>query len=168
MNAIHQQWLMPHWPGLPASVGILSTTRRGGVSPPPYDDGMGQGGLNLGTHVGDQPHNVARNRQIVSELLPSEPAWLSQVHGTAVVDLATLAPQQVPAADASVSNVRGKVCAIMTADCLPVLLCDVEGRTVGAAHGGWRGLASGVLENTVESMRAAGAGELMAWLGPAI
>lgn len=159
---------MPHWPGLPASVGTLSTTRRGGVSPAPYDDGMGQGGLNLGTHVGDQPHNVARNRQIVGELLPSEPAWLSQVHGTAVVDLATLAPQQVPAADASVSNVRGKVCAIMTADCLPVLLCDVEGRTVGAAHGGWRGLASGVLENTVESMRAAGAGELMAWLGPAI
>ncbi|HWW72299.1 MAG TPA: laccase domain-containing protein, partial [Duganella sp.] len=77
MNAIHQQWLVPHWPGLPANVGTLSTTRRGGVSPPPYDDGMGQGGLNLGTHVGDQPHNVARNRQIVGEMLPSEPAWLS-------------------------------------------------------------------------------------------
>ncbi len=159
---------MPHWPGLPANVGTLSTTRRGGVSPAPYDDGMGQGGLNLGTHVGDQPHNVARNREIVGAMLPSDPAWLSQVHGTAVVDLATLGRQQVPEADASVSNVPGKVCAIMTADCLPVLLCDVEGKTVGAAHGGWRGLASGVLENTVESMRAAGAGELMAWLGPAI
>lgn len=168
MNAISQQWLIPHWPGLPAGVGVLSTTRRGGVSPAPYDDGMGHGGLNLGTHVGDQPHNVARNRDIVGAMLPSEPAWLTQVHGTAVADLATLAPQQVPNADASVSAVPGKVCVIMTADCLPVLLCDAEGKTVGAAHAGWRGLASGVLENTVESMRAAGAGELMAWLGPAI
>nr|WP_090319636.1 peptidoglycan editing factor PgeF [Duganella sp. CF517] len=168
MNAIHQQWLMPKWPGLPANVGTLSTTRRGGVSPAPYDDGMGQGGLNLGTHVGDQPHNVAHNRALLRGMLPSDPAWLTQVHGTAVVDLAALPPQQVPEADASVTNVRGKVCVIMTADCLPVLLCDVGGKTVGAAHCGWRGLASGVLENTVESMRALGAGELMAWMGPAI
>lgn len=168
MNAIQQQWLIPHWPDLPAGVGVLSTTRRGGVSPAPYDDGMGRGGLNLGGHVGDAPQNVARNRDIVRAMLPSEPAWLTQVHGTAVADLATLAPQQVPDADASVSAVPGKVCAIMTADCLPVLLCDAEGKTVSAAHAGWRGLASGVLENTVEAMRAAGAGDLMAWLGPAI
>ena len=168
MNSTSQQWLTPHWPDLPPGVGVLATTRRGGVSPAPYDDGMGQGGLNLGTHVGDQPHNVAHNRGIVSAMLPSDPAWLEQVHGTAVVDLGRIGPQQVPQADASITSVRGKVCAIMTADCLPVLLCDVEGRTVGAAHAGWRGLAAGVLENTVESLRAAGAGRLMAWLGPAI
>jgi YfiH family protein len=167
-SSIYQQWLIPHWPGLPDGVGVLSTTRRGGVSPAPYDDGMGQGGLNLGTHVGDQPHNVAENRNILRAMLPGDPAWLEQVHGTVVQDLATLAPQQVPQADASLSTIPGKVCVIMTADCLPVLLCDVEGKTVAAAHAGWRGLASGVLENTVESMRAAGAGELTAWMGPAI
>ncbi|MCU6498378.1 peptidoglycan editing factor PgeF [Rugamonas sp. A1-17] len=162
------QWLIPHWPGLPANVGALSTTRRGGVSPAPYDDGMGQGGLNLGTHVGDQPHNVAQNRAIVRAMLPGDPAWLSQVHGTAVVDVARIGPQEVPEADASLSATAGKVCVVMTADCLPVLFCDVEGKVVAAAHAGWRGLAAGVLENTVDAMRAAGAGELMAWMGPAI
>jgi YfiH family protein len=166
--SIQQQWLIPHWPGLPANIGVLSTTRRGGVSPAPYDDGMGSGGLNLGTHVGDQPHHVARNRSILTAQLPGEPAWLSQVHGTAVADLAKVAPQQVPEADASLSTIAGKVCVIMTADCLPVLFCDREGKTVAAAHAGWRGLANGVLERTVEAMRAAGAGELMAWMGPAI
>jgi len=166
--AIQQQWLIPHWPGLPANVGVLSTTRRGGVSPAPYDDGMGSGGLNLGTHVGDQPHLVAQNRSILTAQLPGEPAWLSQVHGTAVADLARVAPQQVPEADASMTTIAGKVCVIMTADCLPVLFCDREGKTVAAAHAGWRGLANGVLERTVEAMRAAGAGELMAWMGPAI
>jgi YfiH family protein len=166
--AIQQQWLIPHWPGLPANVGVLSTTRRGGVSPAPYDDGMGSGGLNLGTHVGDQPHLVAQNRSILTAQLPGEPAWLSQVHGTAVADLARVAPQQVPEADASMTTIAGKVCVIMTADCLPVLFCDREGKTVAAAHAGWRGLANGVLERTVEAMRGAGAGELMAWMGPAI
>jgi len=166
--SIQQQWLIPHWPGLPANVGVLSTTRRGGVSPAPYDDGMGSGGLNLGTHVGDQPHLVAQNRSILTAQLPGEPAWLSQVHGTVVADLARVTPQQVPEADASMTTIPGKVCVIMTADCLPVLFCDRAGKTVAAAHAGWRGLANGVLERTVESMRAAGAGELMAWMGPAI
>jgi YfiH family protein len=163
-----QQWLIPHWSGLPDNVGVLSTTRRGGVSPAPYDDGMGRGGLNLGTHVGDQPHNVARNRAILREMLPDDPVWLSQVHGTVVANLAEVGPQQVPEADACMSTVPGRVCVIMTADCLPVLLADKQGKTVAAAHAGWRGLASGVLENTVEAMRAAGAGELTAWMGPAI
>ncbi|CAN7470427.1 peptidoglycan editing factor PgeF [Duganella sp. LjRoot269] len=168
MTTIQQQWLIPHWPGLPDHVGALSTTRRGGVSPAPYGDGMGGGGLNLGTHVGDQPHNVAHNREILRALLPGDPVWLSQVHGTTVVDVAKVRMQEVPEADASLSTTSGKVCVVMTADCLPVLFCDAEGKTVAAAHAGWRGLASGVLENTVESMRAAGAGELMAWMGPAI
>ncbi|WP_373991997.1 peptidoglycan editing factor PgeF [Duganella sp. BuS-21] len=166
--SIQQQWLVPHWPGLPVHIGALSTTRRGGVSPAPYDDGMGRGGLNFGTHVGDQPHNVAHNRAVLCGQLPNEPVWLSQVHGTKVVDLAAVRPQQVPEADAAMTTIPGKVCVIMTADCLPVLFCDKQGKTVAAAHAGWRGLASGVLENTVESMRAAGAGELMAWMGPAI
>ncbi|MGV7207489.1 peptidoglycan editing factor PgeF [Oxalobacteraceae bacterium A2-2] len=163
-----QQWLLPHWPDQPSGVGALSTTRRGGVSPAPYDDGMGHGGLNLGVHVGDAPHYVVRNREILRALLPAEPAWLSQVHGTAVVDAGRVAPQEVPEADASIATRGGVVCAILTADCLPVLLADVEGRVVGAAHAGWRGLAAGVLESTVEAMRAAGAGQLTAWMGPAI
>jgi len=160
-------WLIPHWPGLPDNIGVLSTTRLGGVSPEPYDDGAGGGGLNLGTHVGDQPEHVVRNRAILCAQLPSEPVWLSQVHGTAVVDVAA-AQHQVPEADASFSTTPGKVCLIMTADCLPVLFCDAEGKTVAAAHAGWRGLAAGVLQTTVASMRAAGAGELSAWMGPAI
>lgn len=162
------QWLIPHWPGLPDNIGVLSTTRRGGVSPAPYHDGMNGGGLNLGTHVGDQPHNVAENRAILRAMLPDDPVWLSQVHGTEVVDVAEVGPQQVPEADASLSTIPGKVCVIMTADCLPVLFADKDGKTVAAAHAGWRGLASGVLERTVEAMRAAGAGELTAWMGAAI
>lgn len=162
------QWLFPSWPGLPANVGALSSTRRGGVSPAPYDDGMGGGGLNLGTHVGDQPHHVAANREILRAMLPGDPVWLSQVHGTAVVNLAAVGPQQVPEADACIATAPGKVCVVMTADCLPVLLADKQGKAVGAAHAGWRGLAAGVLENTVAALRAAGAGELTAWMGPAI
>ncbi len=163
------QWLLPDWPGLPDSVGVLCTTRRGGVSPAPYDDGHGRGGLNLGTHVGDGPKCVERNRDILRAELPAEPAWLTQVHGIHVVDAATVSHDEPPpVADASFTNARSHVCTILTADCLPVLLCDVEGRTVGAAHAGWRGLADGVLQQTVKAMRDAGAGELMAWLGPAI
>ncbi|MYM26112.1 peptidoglycan editing factor PgeF [Duganella sp. FT135W] len=160
--------LIPHWPGLPDNVGVLSTTRLGGVSPAPYGDGAGGAGLNLGNHVGDQPENVAQNRVILCAGLPSEPVWLSQVHGTAVVNVATVAPQPAPEADASLSTTPGKVCLIMTADCLPVLFCDAEGKTVAAAHAGWRGLAAGVLQNTIQAMRDAGAGELAAWMGPAI
>lgn len=163
------QWLLPDWPDLPDGVGVLCTTRRGGVSPAPYDDGQGKGGLNLGTHVGDAPKCVERNRDIVRAELPAEPVWLTQVHGTRVLDAGTAHGDAAPPiADASFTRERGVVCAVLTADCLPVLLCDAEGRTVAAVHAGWRGLADGVLERTVESMREAGAGELMAWLGAAI
>ncbi len=155
-----------HWPALPAGVCALSTTRSGGVSLAPYDDGAGGGGLNLGTHVGDDPAAVARNRARLRAQLPAEPAWLTQVHGTRVLDAAQVAG--APDADASISDRPGVVCAIMTADCMPVLLADAGGRVVGAAHAGWRGLAAGVLENTVAAMRAAGAGQVMAWLGPGI
>ncbi len=155
-----------HWPGLPAGVHALSTTRPGGVSQPPYGDGAGGGGLNLATHVGDDPAAVAQNRALLRAQLPAEPAWLTQVHGTRVLDAAQVAG--APEADASISAQPGVVCAIMTADCMPVLLADAEGRVVGAAHAGWRGLAAGVLENTLEAMRAAGAGQVRAWLGPGI
>lgn len=154
------------WPGLPEGIGAWSTTRSGGVSEPPYDDGAGGGGLNLGMHVGDSPEAVARNRALLRARLPAEPAWLTQVHGTRVLDAAIV--RDAPEADASISTEPGVVCAIMTADCMPVLLADAGARVVGAAHAGWRGLAAGVLENTVASMREAGATEILAWLGPGI
>jgi len=158
--------LVPDWRGAPANIGALSTTRRGGVSRAPYDDGAGGGGLNLGAHVGDDPQAVLRNRALLRATLPAEPVWLNQVHGAEVTEGAAHAG--APSADAIVATTPGVVCAIQTADCLPVLFCDERGRVVGAAHAGWRGLAQGVLENTVARMRNAGAGEILAWLGPAI
>lgn len=159
------QLIYPEW-DTPAQIGALSTTRCGGVSVGPYDDGASGGGLNLGSHVGDNVRDVETNRGMLRQLLPAPPIWLNQVHGSRVVDAADAEPGEL--ADAIVATQPGLVCAILTADCLPVLLCDSAGRVVGAAHAGWRGLAAGVLENTVARMRAAGAGELSAWLGPAI
>jgi YfiH family protein len=159
-------FLIPDWPGAPANIGAIATTRRGGVSTTPYDDGAGGGGLNLATHVGDRFPDVQRNRALLQASLPAQPAWLSQVHGTTVVDAAAIL--EPVKADASIALLPNVVCAIQTADCLPVLFCDTAGRAVGVAHAGWRGLAAGVLENTVARMRSAGAGEILAWLGPAI
>ena len=163
--------ILPDWIGAPEGVMAFSTDRTGGVSLAPFDDGSGsgQGGLNLGTNSGDLPERVLQNRQRLRRRLPSEPVWLHQVHGAKVVDAARVTASVTPiAADASFTTARGVVCAVTTADCLPVLLCDTAGRVVAAAHAGWRGLAGGVLENTVAAMRAAGAGDLMAWMGPAI
>ncbi len=165
-SALAQHVIVPQWPGLPASIGALSTQRSGGVSVAPYDDGQGGGGLNLGVHVADAPDAVAANRARLRSLLPAEPAWLTQVHGTRVLDAAAV--RDAPQADASIASRAGAVCVIMTADCMPVLLADANGKVVGAAHAGWRGLAGGVLEATVAAMRAAGADELTAWLGPGI
>lgn len=159
--------IVPHWPDLPANIGTLATTRSGGVSLPPYDDGHGGGGLNLGTHVLDNPDAVARNRALLQSQVPGRPAWLTQVHGIAVVDAGGVG-LDAPVADASIARQPGVVCAIMTADCLPVLFADLDGKVVGAAHAGWRGLAAGVLGATVRTMRAAGADDITAWLGPAI
>jgi YfiH family protein len=158
--------IFPDWSEALANIGALATLRHGGVSAPPYDDGLGGGGLNLGMHVGDRLEHVQRNRALLQMLLPAQPMWLSQVHGATVVDAAEA--WGAPEADASVTTRRGVVCAVQTADCLPVLLSDTTGQVVGAAHAGWRGLAEGVLENTVVRMRNAGAGEILAWLGPAI
>jgi YfiH family protein len=151
--------LVPDWPA-PANVKALQTTRRGGVSAAPYDS------LNLGDHVGDAPLAVARNRALLGALLPSEPVWLRQVHGTTVIDT-RVAGCGAPEADACISRERGAVCVVMTADCLPLLLCDAQGSVVGAAHAGWRGLCDGVLERTVQAMDVP-PHQLLAWLGPAI
>lgn len=160
------QLIIPDWPELPPSVGAFATMRSGGNSQGPYDDGAGGGGLNLGTHVGDLQQAVAHNRARLDKLLPASPVWLSQVHGHHVIDAdgAVVGAE----ADAAVATRAGVVCAIQTADCLPVLFADLNGGVVGAAHAGWRGLVSGVLQNTVARMRAAGAGPISAWLGAAI
>ncbi|MEH6435546.1 peptidoglycan editing factor PgeF [Massilia sp. DD77] len=161
--------VFPDWPDLPATAGALATSRDGGVSTGPYDDGKGGGGLNLGLHVGDDPDTVRANRARLQEVLPGRPAWISQVHGADVVDAATVGPDQpVRVGDASIATAPGVMCAILTADCLPVLFADLDGKVVGAAHAGWRGLAGGVLGATVAAMRKAGAGEITAWMGPAI
>lgn len=158
--------ILPRFDGLEDCVGAMSTTRKGGFSGGPFGDGAGGGGLNLGMHVDDEPGHVQRNRTLLRSLLPAEPAWLSQVHGVEVADAASVIGN--PQADASIATVPGVVCVVQTADCLPVLFCDAAGRAVGAAHAGWRGLAGGVLERTVERMRDAGAQDILAWLGPAI
>ncbi len=150
--------LIPDWPA-PANVKSLQTTRHGGVSGTPYDS------LNFGSHVGDVPRAVAHNRQLLSPLMPSEPVWLEQVHGTCVANAD--AANCVEQADASVARQQGSVCVVMTADCLPILLCDEAGTVVGAAHAGWKGLAAGVIEATVNAMQVE-PHKLMAWLGPAI
>jgi YfiH family protein len=161
--------IVPDWPDLPPGVGALATTRKGGASTGPYDDGAGGGGFNLGLHCGDDAPAVQANRAALQSLLPARPAWISQVHGVGVVDAASVGPDQpVRVGDASVSDAHGVVCAILTADCLPVLLASLDGKVVGAAHAGWRGLAGGVLGATIAAMRARGAGEITAWMGPAI
>jgi YfiH family protein len=151
-------FIVPDWPA-PPNVHALQTTRQGGLSLPPYD------ALNLGSHVGDDPLVVERNRNLLNPYVPSEPIWLEQVHGTHVVLGETAGC--LPKGDACVARSNNTVCAIMTADCLPVLLCADDGSVVGAAHAGWRGLADGVIEQTVEAMRVGG-NKLLAWLGPAI
>lgn len=151
-------WLRPEWPA-PAAVRALSTTRNGGLSRGCWAS------LNLGEGCGDDPASVAGNRRLLRRQLPAAPVWLRQVHGRRVVDLN--AAGDAPEADAAVSHSPGRVCAVLTADCLPVLFCNRRGSRVAAAHAGWRGLAAGVLEATVTALGEP-ADELLAWLGPAI
>lgn len=156
-------WMLPTWPA-PAGVRVISTYRGGGSSVAPYAS------LNLGAHVGDVPAAVADNRRRLAAAagLPAEPMWLTQVHGANVVDLdAVDASGPAGAADACFSCRRGRVCAILTADCLPIVLTSDAGELVAAAHAGWRGLAAGVIEALVKALAAPPA-SLLAWLGPAI
>ncbi|MXR32063.1 peptidoglycan editing factor PgeF [Pseudomonas sp. PICF6] len=150
-------WLIPDWPA-PAWVKACVTTRTGGVSLAPFDS------LNLGDHVGDEPTAVAENRRRLTDRFAIRPAWLQQIHGITVVEAD---PAQVAIADASWTATPGIACTAMTADCLPVLFCNRAGTRVAAAHAGWRGLANGVLEATLDSLQVP-ADEILAWLGPAI
>jgi YfiH family protein len=150
-------WLTPDWPA-PASVKACVTTREGGVSEAPFDS------LNLGDHVDDRPEAVAENRRRLTDHFSIQPAWLQQVHGIAV---AHADPGIVATADASWTATPGIACAAMTADCLPALFCDRAGTRVAAAHAGWRGLAAGVLEATLDSLNVP-AEDVLVWLGPAI
>lgn len=154
-------WIVPDWPA-PPNVRAFVTTRNGGVSTGCYAS------LNLGLRTGDDPRAVASNRAFLRSFLPREPTWLKQLHGTRVVDAD--APDAPPEADASIAREVGTVCAILIADCLPVLLCDRFGKLVAAAHAGWRGLSGGVIEHTVREIRRAGVSpqDLLAYLGPAI
>ena len=153
-------WIEPDWPA-PAGVLALSTTRAGGCSLSPYDS------FNLGHYVGDADDAVAGNRALLAQALPQGCSipWLTQVHGVGVVEAGEGRPY--PEADAVWSDRSGVACPILTADCLPVLLCSAAGDVVAAAHAGWRGLLAGVLESTVAAMGVDG-GQLLAWLGPAI
>jgi hypothetical protein len=151
-------WIAPDWPA-PSRVRSLITTRNGGASAPPFNT------MNLSTQVGDDPMAVRANREALLAALPGEPYWLSQVHGTRVVEAGAAGPS--PAADASVTRESGRVCVVTIADCLPVLLCDRAGMSVAVAHAGWRGLGAGVIENTVAAIGCDPA-RLLAYLGPAI
>ena len=153
-------FIEPDWPA-PANIVALSTLRDGGASTEPYAS------LNLADHVEDDSEAVAANRAILSQWLPpgARLQWLEQVHGGRVVRAGAVGTS--PRADASWSRDSGQACVVMTADCLPVLFCSRAGDVVAAAHGGWRGLLEGVLENTVAAMGVAPA-DILAWLGPAI
>lgn len=152
--------ILPDWPA-PSNVRAVATTRAGGVSAGPFAS------LNLGKATEDRPEDVAANRRLLRGRLglSREPAWLHQVHGNDVVRADTV--DEAPAADAGWTETPGVACAVLVADCLPVLFCDRAGSRVAAAHCGWRGLASDVLETTIDALGVE-PGELLAWLGPAI
>ncbi len=152
--------IVPDWPA-PKNVLAYCTTRVGGVSEGPYAS------LNLADHVGDSSRNVATNRLRLrsAAALPDEPSWLVQVHGRQCVDIGQV--RAGTEADACVARRPNAVCAVLTADCLPLLFSDTRGTVVAAAHAGWRGLASGVIESTIVSMRIP-SDQLLVWLGPAI
>ncbi|GGW71647.1 peptidoglycan editing factor PgeF [Alishewanella tabrizica] len=164
LSRLTENLLVPDWPA-PLNVRAVSSTRVGGCSRGVFDS------FNLGDHVGDEPQHVQHNRQRFQDLsgMPTAPLWLQQVHGTNVAqpELVTYANTAPIMADAAYSKQPKRVCVVMTADCLPILLCDKAGREVAAIHAGWRGLASGVIEETLKHFQASSE-TILAWLGPAI
>ena len=153
------EMIQPDWPA-PPNVRAFTTIRNGGFSQGPWSS------LNLGINCGDDPQHVENNRRSLLRLLPSEPRWLNQVHGTNVVGWEKAKGAGIEA-DAIVSSEAGQVCAVLTADCLPLVFCNQAGTRIAATHAGWRGLAAGVLESTILAMDCKPS-DLMAWLGPAI
>ncbi len=154
-------WIEPDWP-VPTTIHAVTTLRDGGISQPPYAT------LNLAAHVGDRPEHVAENRHIIRQelQLPTEPFWLHQVHSAIAVPATADSSITQVTGDASFSRQAGIVCAVMTADCLPILLADEQGETIAAIHAGWRGLAAGIIDNTFKQLPADH--RYLAWLGPAI
>jgi YfiH family protein len=155
-----RQWLVPDW-NAPKRVRAFVTTRAGGVSAGEFAS------MNLGGSSGDDPESVARNRLIVREHLPSMPRWMKQVHGTDVAQLDRHGESEVATADAAVTSQPGRVAVVLTADCMPLFLCDESGENVAVVHAGWRGMSAGVIESTVRVIGAAPS-QLMAWMGPTI
>ncbi len=150
--------IVPDWPA-PARVRSLATTRSGGFSTGAHAS------FNLGMNCGDAAETVARNRALLRQMIPAEPAWMKQVHGSRVIEAdCDPAPAE---ADAAVAHAPQRVCVVLSADCLPVLLCERSGAAVGAAHAGWRGLAAGVIEQAVSALQCPPQ-RVLAWLGPAI
>lgn len=150
-------WLIPDWPA-PINIHAGTTLRNGGISLPPYDS------LNLAEHVGDAPAAVAENRQQLN--LPAKPIWLKQTHSTRIIDATRCTPGQTEA-DGSYTSQPCIICAVLTADCLPLLICNKKGTQVAAVHAGWRGLAAGIIETALEKFTDHYT-ELLTWLGPAI
>ncbi len=153
-------WIQPDWPA-PANVRAFVTTRHGGVSIGEYAS------MNLGLHTGDDRASVETNRAIVGAHLPSAPLWMAQVHGVEVADLDRIGPEESARADGAVTGKTGRVAVVLTADCMPLFFCDARGTRVGVAHAGWRGMAAGVIENTVRALGVP-ADEVLAWMGPTI
>jgi YfiH family protein len=153
----HSDWIVPDWDA-PAKVRAFVTTRSGGVSQGEFSS------MNLGGGGGDDNGHVARNRLIVRERLPAMPRWLRQVHGTQVADLDDDAIAQ---ADAAIAGSPRRVAAVLTADCMPLFLCDTATCRVAVAHAGWRGMAAGVIESTLAALGVEPS-RTIAWMGPAI
>jgi polyphenol oxidase len=154
----NKHWLTPDWPA-PANIHALTTLRTGGVSTDEY------GSLNLATHVGDDPEKVFENRQRLKDwlVLPAEPIWLEQTHSIIAIDAAQSTTLQQ--ADASYTDQADIVCAVMTADCLPLLICSTDGQKIAAIHAGWKGLLAGIISNTLAALKTT---DVLVWLGPAI
>ncbi len=160
MNTATDLLLKPEWPA-PDNVRAVATTRCGGFSLAPYDS------FNPAAHVGDDAQSVHANRKLLIEEagLPGPPVWMRQAHETRCLRLEGLVDDE-PTADAAVATTAGRVCAVLTADCLPILLCAKDGSQIGAVHAGWRGLSAGVIENALQTFPPQT--QLIAWLGPAI
>lgn len=157
---VSMEFIKADWPA-PPNIHAYTTTRLNGTSPSPFH------GFNLATHVGDELNNVITNRLALQKklLLPSPPVWLNQTHSTVIIDAALAS--ETPTADASYTTQPHVVCAVLTADCLPLLICDRAGTVVSAIHAGWRGLANGVIEAAINALPVKPA-DLLVWLGPAI
>lgn len=160
--------IKPDWPDCPSNVQAFSSTRIGGVSLAPYGDISGDAGLNLGDHVGDLDESVHLNRACIAEYMPQPVTFLSQIHGNIAVNLAEHSHANPVRADACYTNLPNQTCVVLTADCLPILLASLDGKYVAAIHAGWRGLAHGVIQNTLQELRLKTDAEFTAWFGPAI